>query len=128
MRYFLRNNLVNNKNVWSATKKWRHESLSLSNHWDGECKSFKLIYWFQVSYRLCLIKQLLLKLVSNLPKNCFVYVNKSLLKKKKNAFCFIWKVVFFLKVFKFLSWILGHAEKAVWFKISWRYNNISMEI
>ena len=32
----------------------------------------------------------------------------------KNAFYFILKALLFLKIFKFLSWIFGHAEKTAW--------------
>ena len=33
----------------------------------------------------------------------------------KNAFYFTQKAPFVLRVFKFLSWGLGHAEKMAWF-------------
>ena len=32
----------------------------------------------------------------------------------KNAFYFILKARFILKVFKFLSWIIGQVEKTAW--------------
>ena len=32
----------------------------------------------------------------------------------KNAFYFILKALFFLKIFKFFSWLSGHVEKTVW--------------
>ena len=32
----------------------------------------------------------------------------------KNAFYFILNALFALKIFKFLSWLFGHAEKAAW--------------
>ena len=37
-----------------------------------------------------------------LPKNCFIYFNKSFLKMMKNASHFILKALFVLKIFKFL--------------------------
>ena len=35
----------------------------------------------------------------------------------KNAFCFILKAPFILKIFKFLSWLFGHVEKTAWLEI-----------
>ena len=32
----------------------------------------------------------------------------------KNAFYFILKALFFLKIFKFLSWLSGHVEETDW--------------
>ena len=32
----------------------------------------------------------------------------------ENAFYFILKVLFFLKIFKFLSWLFGNVEKMAW--------------
>ena len=36
------------------------------------------------------------------------------LEMMKNAFYFILKAAFVLKVFKVLSWLFGHVEKAAW--------------
>ena len=36
---------------------------------------------------------------------------ESPLKMMKNAFDFTVKALFVLKIFKFLSWLLGHVEK-----------------
>ena len=32
----------------------------------------------------------------------------------KNAFYFILKAIFILKIFKFLSWLFGHVGKTAW--------------
>ena len=32
----------------------------------------------------------------------------------KNAFYFVVKALFVLKIFKFLSWLFGHVEKTAW--------------
>ena len=45
---------------------------------------------------------------------CFIYFNESPLKMMKNTFYFILKVLFILKLFKFLSWVFGHVEKTAW--------------
>ena len=37
-------------------------------------------------------------------------------KLMKNAFYFILNAIFFLKIFKFLSWFFGLVEKTVWLK------------
>ena len=35
----------------------------------------------------------------------------------ENAFLFILKALFILKIFKFLSWIFGHVEETTWLEI-----------
>ena len=56
-----------------------------------------------------------LKSDCHLPKKYFfVCVTESPLKMIKNAFYFILKTLFTLKIFKFLSWRFGHIEKTVW--------------
>ena len=56
-----------------------------------------------------------LKSYSHLPKQFFfIYFNDSPSKIMKNAFYFILKALFVLKIFKFLSWDFGHVEKTVW--------------
>ena len=44
-------------------------------------------------------------------KNHFICFNKSPLKMMKNAFYFIFKALFVLKIFKFLSWFFDDVEK-----------------
>ena len=52
----------------------------------------------------------------------------------KNAFYFILKALFVLKIFKFLSWLFGHAEKTAWleregqFQNSWRHNFVKKQL
>ena len=45
------------------------------------------------------------------PSNFFIYFNDSPSKMMKNAFYFILKALFVLKIFKFWSWLFSHAEK-----------------
>ena len=53
-----------------------------------------------------------LKSDSHLPKKClFIFFHESPLKMMKNAFYFILKALFVLKVFEFLSWHFGHVEE-----------------
>ena len=42
---------------------------------------------------------------------CFI---ESSLKMIKNAFYFILKTLFVLKIFKFLPWLFGHVGKTFW--------------
>ena len=42
---------------------------------------------------------------------CAIYFIESHLKATKNAFYFILKALFVLKIFKFLSCLFGHEEK-----------------
>ena len=50
---------------------------------------------------------------SHLPKKFFIIcLNHSPSKMMKNAFYIILKALFVLKIFKFLSWLFRHVEKA----------------
>ena len=56
-----------------------------------------------------------LKSTSHLPKKfLFICFNESLLNIMKNAFYFILKALFVLKIFKFLSSYFGHVEEMAW--------------
>ena len=44
----------------------------------------------------------------------FCTFNDSPSKMMNNAFYFILKALFVLKIFKLLSWLFGHVEKIVW--------------
>ena len=68
-------------------------------------------FWFVNSKR---IQNQFLKSGSHLPKFLFVCFNDSPSKMSKNAFYFILKSLFVLKIFKFLSWLFGHVEKTAW--------------
>ena len=54
------------------------------------------------------------KFNSHLQNFFLICFNDSSSKMIKNAFYFILKALFFLKIFKFLSWIFGHVEKRAW--------------
>ena len=45
------------------------------------------------------------------PSKKIIYFNDSPLKMMKNAFYFILKALFGLKIYKFFSWLFGHVEK-----------------
>ena len=67
-------------------------------------------YHFRVS-----VQQPLLKSGSHLPKKfCFICFIEDPINLMKNAFYFILKVLFVLKIFKFLSRLFGHVEKTAW--------------
>ena len=59
------------------------------------------VAYFDVVNRLIIIP--LYELCSHLPKNFLLWI--------KNAFYFILKVLFVLKVFELLSWLFGRVEK-----------------
>ena len=66
----------------------------------------------------CQIRFLLIfswvKVGSSTSKKKFICLNHSPSKMMKNAFYFILKALFVLKIFKFLSWLFGHLEKTPW--------------
>ena len=47
-------------------------------------------------------------------KNCIICFIESPLKMMKNAFYFILKTLFVLKILKILSWLFGHVGKTAW--------------
>ena len=58
-----------------------------------------------------------LKSDSHLPRKiCFICFNESPLQMTKNAFYFILKALFILKVFNFLSGVFGHLKKRLDFR------------
>ena len=80
-------------------------------------------------------KFLFLKSGSHLPKKiCFICFNESPLKMMKNAFYFILKAFFVLKIFKFLSQRFGHVEKTAWlerynwFQNLWRHSVVNKQL
>ena len=72
--------------------------------------------------------------LSSSKKDCFIYFNESVVKMIKNAFCVTLKALLVLKIFKFLSWLFGHAEKTAWlerrvyFQNLWRHNLVKKEL
>ena len=65
----------------------------------------------------------------NICVTCFI---KSLLEIMRNAFYFILKALFIIKIFRFLSWLFGDVIKTVWLKIhdvtTWFSNNCNTHI
>ena len=61
---------------------------------------------------LTILLQGVLKSDSHVPKKIvFTFFNESSLKMMQNGFNFILNAFFVLKIFKFLSYSFGHAEK-----------------
>ena len=53
--------------------------------------------------------------LSHLPnKIIFICFNENPLKMMKNAFYFIVKAFFVLKIFNFLFWLFGHVKNSAW--------------
>ena len=72
---------------------------------------------------------------SHLPKIiCLICFIETPLKMMKNAFYFILKALFVLKILKLLSWVFGHVEKRAWverwgeFQNSWRDNLVNKQL
>ena len=68
-----------------------------------------------------------LKSDSQLPKKSFYCINESALKMMKNAFYFVIKALFVLKIITSLSWFFGQVGKTTWldkvnFKNLWRHS------
>ena len=66
-----------------------------------------------IQIRICTEFQLEVGL-SPSKKISVIYFIESPLKTMKNAFDFILKALFVLKIFNFLSWLFGHVEKTAY--------------
>ena len=74
------------------------------------------VFWFFVFlylwlWDLCFEFNVILKSDSHLPKKLCYLLHWKPFKKMKNAFYFILKALFILKIFKFLSWLSVHVQK-----------------
>ena len=79
---------------------WMNHKLEISS---------KKINKYRPLYDNCLIRQFGLKSESHLPKTFFfICFDDSSSKMMKNAFYFILKDLFVLKIFKISSWLFGH--------------------
>ena len=47
-------------------------------------------------------------------KVCVICFTERPLKLKRNSFYLILKALFVVKIFKFISWVFGHAGKTAW--------------
>ena len=88
---------------------WFTASCSPKNFWKYLNYLFSDQLLFLPSYRKFL--SIFLKVGPHPQKKSFIYFNESPLKMIKNAFYFILRALFVLKIFKFLSWLSGHVEK-----------------
>ena len=99
--------------IWLKKKQWNDPNGVL-----GLITEQANIMMIFVTWNLCSTKEteycLILKSNSHLPKTCVICFIESPLKMMKNAFYFILKALFVLKIFKFLSWLFGHIEKTAW--------------
>ena len=59
-----------------------------------------------------------------LPKFFFICFNNSPSNIMKNAFYFISKALFVLKICKILSWVFKHVEKTAWLEKSGSFRNL----
>ena len=79
-----------------------------------------IVCWFQIKVGL-----------SPSKTGCVICLVESPLKVMKNAFYFILKALFVLKIFKLLSQLFGHVGKTVWLERlqnSWCHNLVSKQL
>ena len=83
-------------------------------------KSSELSGWNKVSDipKVIPFADLSFKSHSHRRQNCFICVNESHLKMTKNAFYFILKALFVLKILKFFSRLFVHVERVAWLERS----------
>ena len=68
------------------------------------------------------------KIITYIWSKLCLGATESLLKMMKNAFYVTLKALFFLKIFKFLSWYFGHVEKRVDLKDKVNFNQLRISI
>ena len=102
-----------------------------SNRYRGAERTF----WFTDGSLISHYKKAFFKVgLSPSIKICFICFNESSLKLMKNAFYFILKALFVLKIFRFFSWLFGHVEKTAWlerynwFQNSWRHSLVNKQL
>ena len=77
--------------------------------------------------------QILLKVGLSPSKKKIICFNDSPSKMMRNAFYFILKALFLLKIFKFLYWLIEHEEKTTWLERQawfwnlWRHSLVNKE-
>ena len=98
-----------------------HLFLYRSLSWMTNFRWCKFLYSLFCAWLLAYLVQL--KSDSHLPKK-IICCNDSLSKILKNAFYFILKALFILKIFKFLSWHFGHVEKMAWLEELLYFRNL----
>ena len=95
-----------------------HEILNLSNNVTNDVKNIVArTYVFNASGFFFIIFctwKVFLKSDPHRRKNCFIYLNETPLKMMENAFYFIFKAFFVLKISKFLFRFFGQVEKTTW--------------
>ena len=92
---------------------WFHLLFFFISRLAATCSIFilNIEYWFQITDSFIFVK------VGISPsKKTFISFDETPLKLVKNAFYFILKDISVVKIFKFLSWLFGHVEKAAWLK------------
>ena len=120
--------------MYTETSKYSESSLQIPNDCSKNIHYIFIIFgswssvkgqWFKVG-------------LSNSKKNCVICFIEGPVTMMKNAFYFILKALFVLKVFKFSSWLFGHVEEKAWLKIqgcfkshdvtTWLTNNYNTHI
>ena len=91
------------------------EDLKINSNWKFQTRatmSYKMAFkvFVKIQKSPPLIANIVKSSVSGLTR---FLATKSPWKVMKNAFYFIWKALFVLKISKFLSWLFGHVEKTV---------------
>ena len=84
-------------------------AVKFSSQFPGNIFFCKYFYLRKVKYNYQL------KVDSHLPKEIiFICFSERPLKMMKNSFYFVLNVIFFVEIFKFLSWLFDHVEKTAW--------------
>ena len=74
------------------------------------------VSYYQHRHELTSSQTVFLKSDSHLQNFVFICFNDSPSKMMKNAFCFILKALFVLKMFKIMFRLFGHVEKMALFE------------
>ena len=113
---YLKRSSDTSKLIWICISLWTPYSL-ISDPKYKEIGMIKCVSKLAISLKfhlgVCTNEKLELK--SDLSKKFVLFASlKAFVKMMKNPFYFILKALFVLKIFKFLSWHFGHAERTTW--------------
>ena len=117
--FFVANNKMNTMKMWLTFLEisflCRHYHTGITPLMEAAVAGHEIIFSILLEHvsEYAILRANLKVRLSPPPKNCFIYFNESPLKIIKIAFHF-----FVLKIFQFLSWLLGHVEKTARLAVS----------
>ena len=97
----------------SAALLWSNPQIPVAT----QQNAIDLTSWVRIFWKKLLQQSFSLKSDSHLQKHLHYLLHCKPFINDENAFQFILKATFVLKIFKFLSWLFSHIEKRSWLEL-----------